>query len=623
VTGVNAIGESAPSSEVSATPNAPPRVTSPASANPSPVNGTSTILSVSGASNDGESLSYAWALTSKPTGANPSFSTGGSTKLGANSDSSNSTTVTFDVAGTYTFLVTLATPSGLTGTSSVTLVVNQTESQVSLSPPSATVNSAANQQFTATALDQFGHTMASQPAFAWSVDSGGAGGTITGAGLYTAPATTAAGAVDTVRASDALTSGAATVTVVGVPAAPSNLVATSFSPTQINVTWSDNATSETSYSVERSTNGTSWSVIATLAARSTSYSSTGLTSGSTYYYRVRCFNGSLASSYSNTASAVAAYGAPAAPSQLATTAVSSSQINLSWTDNATNATAYEVLRSTNGTTWTVLVSNLAATAISYSDTKSLIAATTYSYEVLALNHTVASAASNVATAATGPTAPAGLTGAGTYNSANPALGAINLVWQDKATAETGYSVERSTDNKTWSVIASLPANSTSYSDTSLTLAATYDYRVRCFNGVSPSSYSSSISVVATPTAPAQPGGLTAKVVSSSQINLAWQDKAINETGYIIQRSTDSKTWSVLANLPANSTSYSDPNLNPSTKYYYRVQAVDGSLSSAFTNSVSATTTAGSKAAGPVPDANITYGLPTVKASFKKGSFWQT
>jgi hypothetical protein len=251
----------------------------------------------------------------------------------------------------------------------------------------------------------------------------------------------------------------------------------------------------------------------------------------------------------------------------------------------------------------VLVNNLAATATSYTDTKSLAAGTTYYYEVMALNHTTASSPSNVASAATWPTAPSqpsGLTGAGVYNTANPSQGAINLVWQDKSSIETGYSVERSTDNKTWTVLTStLAPNSTSYSDTGLTLGTTYYYRVRCFNGPSASPYSSTINVAATPTAPAQPSNLTAVAVSGTQINLTWQDKAINATSYSVEWSTDNKTWTVLTSTPAsNATSYSDTSgLKSSTTYYYRVRAFDGpSLASSYTSTVSITT----PAQGPLP-----------------------
>ena len=264
VSAVNASGESALSSEVQATPNPPPSVINPASANPSPVTGSSTNLSVLGADNIGETLTYTWALTSEPSGANPVFSDNGST-------TAHDTTVTFNEAGTYTFQATFSDPSGLSNSSSVTVVVNQTETSISVSPASVSVLSTASQQFSATALDQFGQAMASQPTFTWTVDVGGAGGTINGSGLYTAPSTTV-NSSDTVRASDAVTSGTAAVTVIGLPAAPTNLVATGISTSQINLTWTDNATNETSYSVERSSNGTTWSVIASnLAANSTSF----------------------------------------------------------------------------------------------------------------------------------------------------------------------------------------------------------------------------------------------------------------------------------------------------------------------------------------------------------------
>ena len=51
-------------------------------------------------------------------------------------------------------------------------------------------------------------------------------------------------------------------------------------------------------------------MIATLAANSTSYSDTGLTPGTTYYYRVRAVDGSLASNYTNTASATTPASGP-------------------------------------------------------------------------------------------------------------------------------------------------------------------------------------------------------------------------------------------------------------------------------------------------------------------------
>jgi len=74
-----------------------------------------------------------------------------------------------------------------------------------------TVTAGARQQFTATAIDQFGNALAVQPAFTWSATGGG---TITSAGLFTAPASVA---TSTVSASTpgASTPGASTSSITG------------------------------------------------------------------------------------------------------------------------------------------------------------------------------------------------------------------------------------------------------------------------------------------------------------------------------------------------------------------------------------------------------------------------
>src|SRR5262249_49607176 len=95
--------------------------------------------------------------------------------------------------------------------------------------------------------------------------------------------------------------------------------------------------------------------------------------------------------------------------------------------------------------------------------------------------------------------------------------------------------------------------------------------------------------------PAQPGSLSATAVSSTQINLTWLDKAINETSYSVERSLNGSTWSVIATLPSNSTSYADTGLNGGSEYYYRVRAFDGSLASNYSTSVNASAPATARA----------------------------
>lgn len=77
--------------------------------------------------------------------------------------------------------------------------------------------------------------------------------------------------------------------------------------------------------------------------------------------------------------------------------------------------------------------------------------------------------------------------------------------------------------------------------------------------------------------PAAASNLVATSVSSSQIDLSWDDNSVNETGFKIQRDEDSDFADAvtLATTAAGATSYSDTPLPPSTLFYYRVLATNG------------------------------------------------
>jgi len=197
-----------------------------------------------------------------------------------------------------------------------------------------------------------------------------------------------------------------------VPQPPTNLSATSASTSQINLSWSapaDNGGSAiTGYQIERSTDsGSTWSVLVpSTGSVSTTYSDTGLAASTSYTYRVSAINGIGTSSPSNTSSATTGTvaTAPQPPTGLAANTVSSSQINLSWTAPSNNGgsavTGYEIERSQdNGSTWAVVTSNTGSTGTTYSDT-GLVASTTYTYRVSAINSVGTSSPSNTASATT-------------------------------------------------------------------------------------------------------------------------------------------------------------------------------------------------------------------------------
>jgi peptidyl-Asp metalloendopeptidase len=95
------------------------------------------------------------------------------------------------------------------------------------------------------------------------------------------------------------------VTVAGSLAAPTNLTATATGVRTIALNWTDNSAGESGFKIERSVNGRGFSQIATVGANVTSFSQSGLRRGRTYSYRVRAYNGSGYSAYSNVSGATA------------------------------------------------------------------------------------------------------------------------------------------------------------------------------------------------------------------------------------------------------------------------------------------------------------------------------
>ena len=171
------------------------------------------------------------------------------------------------------------------------------------------------------------------------------------------------------------------------PAPPTALVATAVSASQINLTWSDNAANETGFVIERCEGAgcSNFALLTPVGANTTSYNNTGLTASTSYSYRVAATNGAGTSGYSNTASATTPGTLPAAPSSLSGSAVSASQINLTWSDNAANETGFVIERCEGaGCSNFALLTPVGANTTSYNNT-GLAASTSYSYRVAATN----------------------------------------------------------------------------------------------------------------------------------------------------------------------------------------------------------------------------------------------
>jgi endoglucanase len=316
------------------------------------------------------------------------------------------------------------------------------------------------------------------------------------------------------------------------PAAPSNLAAT-VSGTSATLTWTDNSNNETGFRIERSTSITgSWSNLASTGINATSYVVTGISTSSPYYYRVSAVNAN-GSSPSNTVGPI-----PTTPGTV------NLALNKSVTVSSTETAALGGANAVDGnvsTRW----------ASSYNDNQHI---------------TVDLAAVSSITK-------------------------VVLKWET-AYAKT-YRLETSNDGSNFTLLVNQTNSDGATDEYTVSSSARY---VRMYGLTRATQWGMSLwefevwGTQGTVTTPSAPANLSAVATSQTQINLSWTDNANNETGFRIQRSTNSgSTWSDLTTLGANVTSYSNSGLTASTTYHYRVRAENASGNSGYSNVANATT----------------------------------
>lgn len=277
--------------------------------------------------------------------------------------------------------------------------------------------------------------------------------------------------------------------------------------------------------------------------------------------------------------------APAMPSNLSAVNHPVNQALLTWMDNSSDESGFKVERAPQGSsTWTVIGSP-AANATSFTDTAPLCGQTNR-YRIQAYSGNGKSA--YTAEAAVIPCLPA----APTLTGATPkAVNAVDLTWTDNSNNEDGFRVERSPNgSSSWTTVATLTANTTSYRDVSAACGLTAYYRVVAYNvsGEGISGNSSGIN----PCNVQSPTGLSGTVASMARINLTWTDNAVNETGFKVERKLNvGGTWQQVTVTAANVTGYSDDSLVCNTAYDFRVRAANAVGDAPYSATITRTTLA--------------------------------
>jgi hypothetical protein len=437
----------------------PPVITQPASSSQNPVTGTQATLKVQASDPNGTNLTYAWSAAQ----TNPATAS-------LNNPSSNQTNVTFTQAGTYTFTVTvtdgLKPPLSAPSSVSVT-VVSTPSSSLSIAPPSVSLLGGQTQQFTVTAVDQFGKPITGTPNGTWQ--SSGVG-QISSTGLYTA--SSGAGSAQVKFTSTSGANVQASVTVTAPPAAPTNLQA-SVQNGQVKLQWNTNSNNQTGFVVQYlpcCIPNPQWTIVATVASTGNSYTFTPPANlGPTVEYEVFETNAVGSSPPSNEVTLTTPAAAPTGLSAVAT----AGQVSLSWTGSL-GATGYDIFRATSAGQEGNTPIATGVTAPAFTDSN-FNGGTTYYYQVTAVDAAGQSTRSSEvsATPPQVPVAPTGLVAS---------VGATNvsLSW-NAVNGATGYNIYCGTTSG--GELFTIAVTGTSWNDTGLTQFTTYFYQVSAVNSI--------------------------------------------------------------------------------------------------------------------------------------------
>ena len=263
------------------------------------------------------------------------------------------------------------------------------------------------------------------------------------------------------------------------------------------------------------------------------------------------------------------------------------RVTVGWTDNSITETAFQVQRTTNGTTWTDVGSPVVS-PLDVPNTKGTVrtlvdptsnGSTPYRYRVLALN-TVGyggdfpSMTVQSVSDAVGVNKPAAPTTLVATLQTGPR---VSLTWRDNASNETGFVVERSDNGGAFASIATPAARggtgNVTFVDSTVALAHTYDYRVSAVNFAGTSALSNVVTVgVMVPAVPVIATGTAARQRRNERVTITWGDVA-NETGYTIQWSTTASfaTVSGTGTAAANATTFTTGNIARQV-WYLRIRA---------------------------------------------------
>ena len=298
----------------------------------------------------------------------------------------------------------------------------------------------------------------------------------------------------------------------------------------------------------------------------TSFALTGLTNGTTYFYRIRAYNISGTSVNSNIIAVT-----PEAPVANPATLMTTTGFNANW-NVSLGATGYYLDVATNSafTNFATGYQNIDVSNLTTYPVSGLIAGTTYYYRVRAYNALATSINSNVITTITVPAPPVATLA--TLITAT----SFTANWNTSVGAN-GYLLDVATDSSFTNFIFSYNNNdvtnvTSDFVNGGITAGTVYYYRLRAYNA---SGISENSNIICT--APNPPIAIAATNVTMYSFDANWLP-SLGAVAYKIDVATDPDFVFIINpynNLSTgNVTTYTISGLNANTPYYYRVRAIN-------------------------------------------------
>ena len=298
--------------------------------------------------------------------------------------------------------------------------------------------------------------------------------------------------------------------------APGGLTVSEATTTSVTIRWNSISAAD-GYKIYRSASADiTFTEVGT--SETITYTDTGLTEGTRYFYRVAAAYNDEASPQSNAINTTTVPGIPTGVSAITT---SFSSITISWS-SVTGATGYRIYSNTSSTGTFTEVGTSTTTSFTNSG---LTASTTYYYKVAAYSSGGTGEQSSTVNTATASGIPTGV------SATAASFSSITVSW-NSVTGATGYRIYRSTSSTgTFTQIGT--STSTSYTNTGLDNSTTYYYKVTAYNNSGTGEQSSAVSATTLTFTPIQ---LTANVwingtISASASEIWYSFPVTNATTY--------------------------------------------------------------------------------------------